>query len=433
MGPTITITSPFYFISLLLLYSVFIFIISRSIYQKKQIEITLFGAFCVLIYFLAKYFQFPVWTILIIPVVAVVLTAFEKKTQRFKFISSAILPLIMLVLTGFIFGGGQVLIFGNKLEQYYGSLAVNQDYFIVYLLMYPILIVSALFYSGVIRLVKRKEKKESKYIFFLWMPVTHVLLFLFFLIVVSQIPTEQVQITGWLIVAVIITTIFDLITYFVIDKIEMVELQNKKYEEEILKNKLDYQEAVLLNKNKAELRKTRHDMNNVLLTVKSLIQLENTEDAIALLNKATNDLSTVDGIPICSNSTLNALLSLKKQQCKKGGAVLNIHIQENALLHMDNYDICRISGNLIDNALEAVCKTENKAISFDIEIDDLSVKITTKNAFDVSGAKKKERRTNRGNGKSIIREITKKYQGDYTIYTEGDQYISVITLSNQNV
>lgn len=79
MGPIITITSPFYFISLLFLYSLFIFIIARSIYREKQIKITAFGAFCVLLYFLAKYFQIPVWIILIIPVVAVALTSFEKK------------------------------------------------------------------------------------------------------------------------------------------------------------------------------------------------------------------------------------------------------------------------------------------------------------------------------------------------------------------
>ena len=433
MGPIITITSPFYFISLLFLYSLFIFIIARSIYREKQIKLTAFGAFCVLLYFLAKYSQTPVWTILIIPVVAVALTAFEKKTQRFKFISSAVLPLICLTLTGFVFGGGQVLIFGNRLEQYYGNLAVNQDYLIVYVLLYPILIVSALFYSGAIRLARRKERKESKYIFFLWMPFTHILLILFFLIVVSKISIEQIEITRGLIIAILITTVFDIITYFVIDKIEMVELQNKKYEEELFQNKLDYQEAVVLNKNKAELRKIRHDMNNILLTVKSLIQLSDFEEAIALLNQTTNDLSTVDGVPICSNSTLNALLSLKKQQCQSKNAALHLDISESAPLYIDNYDICRLSGNLIDNALEAVEKTEDKAIVFRLEIDAATVTIQTENTFDVTHSAAKELRANRGNGKSIIREIAKKHNGSYLIRIKEDRDISTVTMKNQGV
>lgn len=433
MGPIITVSSPPYFITLWLSYTAFIYIVTETIYPQKRLKITLLDAFCVLIYFLVKYLQFPPAICLLLPVVAIVLTFLEKKTQRFRFISSAMLPLIFLVLTGTIAGGTQFLLLGESFQAYYGDLEADQDYLLIYCIIFPILIVSALFYNGLVRLVHRKERKESKYIFFLWMPVTHILLILLFLVILNQIPSEQKHLTKWLLIAVIVTTIFDLITYVVIDKIELVELQNQKYAEEILKNRLDYQEAVAVNQSKAELRKIRHDMNNILLTVKSLIQLGNTEEAVSLLNKTTQDLSTVDGIPLCSNSTLNAMLSLKKQQCQKAGVTLHTDISESAAMQTDSYDICRLSGNLIDNALEAVLQTASRTIEFRLETDNTSVVITTQNAFDAAGQKKAVRREERGNGSRILREIAKKYNGTYSAYAADEQYFSSVTLQNQKI
>lgn len=433
MGPVITVTSPFYFICMFLLYSVFIFIIAGSLYREKRITITLFGSFSIFIYFLEKYFQVSFWWTLFIPAVAVILTLLQKKTQRFKFISSAILPFLLLFLTALISGGGQILLLGDRLDVYYSGLEVYEDYLMVYLSLFPILIISALFFSGLIRLTRRKEKKESKYIFFLWMPISHAVLIACFLIVLSQIPSTVVPTTKWLIVGMAVTMIFDVITYFVIDKIEMVEIQNKAYEEELVKNQLEYQEVLLRNKSEAELRKIRHDMNNILLTVKSLILLGQSEEAVSLLNETTNDLSTVDGIPLCSNSTLNALLSLKKQQCDKEKVDLHIEINEAAALCVDSYDICRLLGNLIDNALEAVLKAGQKTIALSVDTDVSQIEIRSENPFDAKASQPKTPRKARGNGTRIIREIVKKYDGTYVVNADDNTYSSEITLHNTKV
>ncbi|MCD7872318.1 MAG: GHKL domain-containing protein, partial [Clostridiales bacterium] len=184
----------------------------------------------------------------------------------------------------------------------------------------------------------------------------------------------------------IVAFIFDVFTFLVVEKFEKVELNNRQYEEKIFQNKLDYQQTVLLNQSKSELGKVRHDMLNILSTAKGFIEIGNSDKAINILENATNDLSTINGIPICSNSTLNTILSIKTAHAEKSNVKLKIKIIENRTLDIDDYDLCRIIGNLIDNGINAAKDSDEKAVGISIDIDD-DIIVKTKNKFNIKSEK----------------------------------------------
>lgn len=280
-----------------------------------------------------------------------------------------------------------------------------------------------------------RVNSSDKYAFLLLFPVSHLLLFVIayvgwaYFVLMSD---SQAGFFYAFFAVTLIAFVVDIVTFFVAEKMEKTDIQNKLYEKQLLQNRLDYNEVTFINKNKEELRKIRHDMSNILLTVKSLVETDKNDEAISILNSATDDLSSIEGVPICSDSTLNALLSIKKQQAEKQGINLSVDIEEDFGIKINNYDICRIIGNLLDNAVEAAGETRDKFVKIKIRISENTFFIKTENSC-ASTVKKIYKRKDRGNGQKIIWEIVKKHNGNFTFKSLNGIYRTETTLINASV
>lgn len=313
--------------------------------------------------------------------------------------------------------------------------AVYKSYLFDTVLTYCFTMIIGILLMGISKFISNKKdvNYNKKYTFLLIYPIISTvvmilmvyyygLFYLYFEKVIPSAFSTAISVTFLVIFAVNITV------FLTVEKMQAIDAQNKKYEKRLLQNQLDYQEAILVRKNKSELRKIRHDLSNILLAIKSSICIGQNDEAISLINKTTENLSTVDGIVLCSNSTLNSFLSLKKQQAENAGAILNISILENAPIKADNYDMCRLVGNIIDNGIEAVSKISNKEILFQIESNDSLITVKSKNSY--TNLNKKEKRTKRGHGKKIINDIANKYNGKYTSNIYYNEYIDTIEIKN---
>lgn len=437
MWQVISMRNPVYFMIVYLVGVIFVYLLGKTLYRERILQISMFGALTLLLYYFVKFFDFHIAILVLVPIVAALMVMKEKRKKKFKLIINLLFPIFLLLLTMCTAGIIETIIFGDSLNTYYKDLQAYEDYLIVVLIILPLETTSALFFSGIIKMIQKRGSHENtapKYIFFLWTPISNLVFYYSLLYILNgryyYVFDALPEITYVFASMIVFTCILNIVTFWFIGKLEQVEMQNKQYEKELVKNKLDYQEAVLVDKNKTELRKIRHDMNNILLTVKSLVSIGQNDDAIGIINKTIGEISTIDGIQICSNATLNALLSIKKQQGEKDDITFKIVISENAPLKIDNYDICRIASNLIDNAMEAVKKAENKTIEIQILIEQDSLTFQTRNQYDSSEIKREQ--INRGNGKSIIKEITAKYNGKYAVDTKKNQYLCNVFLLNKN-
>ena len=136
-------------------------------------------------------------------------------------------------------------------------------------------------------------------------------------------------------------------------------------ESRILRNNFDslrksYEETMRLNDT---LREQRHDFLNHIQVVHSLLEMKKFIDASEYMEKVYDDIRLVGKVMKTSSPAVNALLQVKNNSCEKMG--IEFRILSTTKLEspsMENWDICGILGNLIDNAIHAASKVENGKI-----------------------------------------------------------------------
>ena len=107
------------------------------------------------------------------------------------------------------------------------------------------------------------------------------------------------------------------------------------------------------------------------------------------------------------------------------GLFVNGYVQFNLFLR------CRLLHNLIDNSINAAEKSEaEKESEINIQIENDYVSITTANGFD-RNSKQKNNNKNHGYGLTIVKEICKKYSGDYSFRIENDTYFTYTKIKNE--
>lgn len=166
--------------------------------------------------------------------------------------------------------------------------------------------------------------------------------------------------------AVLICLILPSLLFYFVSNMVLNE-KNRNY-----KNQLDAQLAhySALSEGNFELRRFRHDFQNVTLGVEKLISDENYGDALAMLRKYRDNMrKNVDDVLMYNtgNSILDAILLEKQRTVSKENIIISF---EGSLScnFIEPIDICVIFGNGLDNAIEAVRKIPYPAASADGKI-----------------------------------------------------------------
>ncbi len=137
-----------------------------------------------------------------------------------------------------------------------------------------------------------------------------------------------------------------------------------------------HSEAELNNK----LRAQRHDFLNHLQVVSSLVQLKEYDEANKYLAKIFGDVKQIGQLLRTSNPAVNALLAAKAVDATKNKVILNFHISAKLKdIPIEDWELCRILSNLIDNAIYEAKKTygevhltlreDDNALYFSVEND----------------------------------------------------------------
>ena len=233
-----------------------------------------------------------------------------------------------------------------------------------------------------------------------------------------------------MVIATLLCMIIDFVILFLADHIEKVEEKNINSQRELLKNKLDYQQMMMIKEEKQQLRKIKHDYSNILTTAKGFIEIGKPEKALSILKDANDDLTGIAGFSLCSNETINTVIYMKTLQAKKRGVTLKTDISEEYSVLPEDYDLCRILGNIIDNSINAVSVLEeNKECKIIIEINSDQIIIKSINRFKQE-EKSSSKMQDHGNGLGIIKEITEKYNGKFITRKTDNVWISEVYLQN---
>lgn len=298
---------------------------------------------------------------------------------------------------------------------------------------------------ALIKLIQNKTRKSLQYrtklVFLFLFPATHLLCIFGAFAMILSLNQEQralfyqshVLAQAVMIICCIICMIIDFSILFVADHIEKVEEKNINTQKELVKNKMEFQQIEMLKEEKKEFRKIKHDLANIITTAKGFIEIGKPEKAMSVLQGTNDNLMGLAGFSLCSNETINTIIYIKQQQAKNSGINMTAEIEENTGVLIDDYDLCRILSNIIDNALNAVRMTDEKKIChIAIEINDEQITIKSQNNFDPEKKSKRKKSELHGNGIGIIKEIASKYGGEYSATQENDVWYAEATLDNKS-
>jgi len=106
------------------------------------------------------------------------------------------------------------------------------------------------------------------------------------------------------------------------------------------------------------LRRQRHDFMNHLQVVFSLTELQEYDEAMHYIERVYGDIQRVGSVLKTSIPAINALIAAKHADCDEHGIRFETDISSSwTELPVSGWEMCRVFGNLIDNAMDAIEET----------------------------------------------------------------------------
>lgn len=187
-----------------------------------------------------------------------------------------------------------------------------------------------------------------------------------------------------------------------------------------------------------ESRKLKHDLQHFMTMISGYIDDKKYDETKRLINGTMkNRLEEYSYLRYCDNSLMNYILNDKSNRCK----MYNIEFKCMVVGHVkyiDEVDMAILLGNVIDNAIEAAQKAEDKYVNVEIQIRGsiiINVENSIKDTFlgrNNPFLTSKTDLHNHGIGTKSIRSIVTKYYGEIT-YTEnkGNVNCQIILLTDR--
>ena len=177
------------------------------------------------------------------------------------------------------------------------------------------------------------------------------------------------------------------------------------------------------------LRGQRHDFMNHLQVVYSLMELGEYDESMKYIERTYDDILSVSGVMKTASPAINALLMSKTSDARANGIELSLAISSPyASLPMESWEMCRVLGNLLDNAIDALEGVRDGRIEVELTEDLHSYGFRV---FNTGPAVRPEHRdlifqtgfttksTGTGMGLHIVRTIMREHGGDVRLETGG--------------
>lgn len=200
------------------------------------------------------------------------------------------------------------------------------------------------------------------------------------------------------------------------------------------------QEQIAMQEQKNEIiKKIRHDMNNNLTNIRTLISNGQISDATKLLDKAAENIQfTNSGESInLGNNFVDAIILSKIAVCKEKGIDFTYSVEPVENLKIDVVDLSSLLSNLLDNAIEAAENSPNPFIKLSIFKYNAYYTVCIENSYKGKESVKtssdmlistKADKAFHGYGTQIISDIAKKYDGNYSWEAREEKFITSVII-----
>ena len=170
------------------------------------------------------------------------------------------------------------------------------------------------------------------------------------------------------------------------------------------------------------LRRQRHDFKNHLQVVYSLTEMGAHDDVKDYVQRIYEDVRSVGSLLRTAVPAVNALLAAKAADAQERGVSFELELSSAwEDMPVPGWELCRIIGNLIDNAMDALAGVPDARIQvaigetipdFTLCVENNGPEIPAKLREDIFLPGFSTKGTGRGSGLAIVRELVEKYGGE---------------------
>lgn len=380
-----------------------------------------------LIYFIISsllylFINIPIFTLVINIILFLVLSFNYSATLKRRLIAVILIYIIMLLVEIII-----VLIFGFIDFSLYSS----NPHFTSIIGLISLKLVS---YTVVLLIGKYRNLKEEEE-----MPIIYWFAVIFIPIGTIYIIILLLQIDNInsynLVTGIVILLFVNIITFGLYDRISI--MLKKQMEGIILKqqNKHYLEQYKLIKESIYKTNAIRHDIKKHILVIKSLIDKNENDRAIAYINEITDSMSSKNIIANSGNIVIDSIINYKLYDADSKKINVIVRLMIPIKLNISDFDLTVILGNLLDNAIIATSILKNnRSITIQIIYRKETLFIHMENSFngEVKYSKNKivtshDNNEKHGFGLANIKTVLEKYDGIMKVdYTSNDFIVDVM-------
>lgn len=218
------------------------------------------------------------------------------------------------------------------------------------------------------------------------------------------------------------------------------QLMKSEEELRVLQSRMetDYSYYQLASSKFTEISALRHDIQNQMQTVRTLLHSENgTEQAENIIEQLQTHLDEIRAVNYCGNRTINAILTVKLGEDRMQGIRTEIELHDCEVLPFEDYDLCSLVSNMFDNAVNACLQCDAQQERF-VELksgirDGYFILRCVNSCHEQANADAPSHRDGHGFGREILNRICQKYDGSFSLRIEDGTACAVAALSISNV
>jgi len=173
--------------------------------------------------------------------------------------------------------------------------------------------------------------------------------------------------------------------------------------------------------------KIRHDIRNQVQTIEYLMSENDLDESKKSLEALRGKYSEMSPAVYSEVPAVNVIMALKMNECAGNGIRTDIVLRDCKSLPLDNYEICSLFSNILDNAIRSCKQAENGHIRIRSQVFGDNFILKAENSLpEVQASSSRSRR--KGYGLEIIRSIIRKYDGTFSTESSEDNFTTLITI-----
>lgn len=252
------------------------------------------------------------------------------------------------------------------------------------------------------------------------------------------IPLSDIQKNSLLIISCGLI-VMNILVYYLINSILERELRLREDEIFMERVKSETERYRDLSENYDRQRKREHEFKNQLLVIGELAKKNRTDELVQYLKERHVEILENTDVIDTNNIIVNSILNAKYHEAQRKNIILEMKINDLSHLQVRDEDIVLILSNLLNNAIEACEKSDQKLIRLKFIKEEQQTVISVYNTLKVppvvEGGRyitsKAEDAQRHGFGIENIRETVAKYNGSCAIRYDDESFRFGIVIPNK--